>query len=103
MKIGGDDKSAILHFVAVKTPLKRRTLARSDRASVTTAQRVGGHVWGTNATPLAQDRRRLCCLSKYSKRSISKALTRLSLRGDRQTSRPSCSIRWVAVTPDMRG
>src|SRR6516225_5184662 len=27
MKIGGDDKSAILHFVAVKTPLKRRTLA----------------------------------------------------------------------------
>ena len=34
MKIGGDDKSAILHFVAVKTPLKRRTLARSDRASV---------------------------------------------------------------------
>ena len=26
----------------------------------------GGHVWGTNAKPLAQDRRRLCCLSKHS-------------------------------------
>ena len=32
--LGADDKSDILHFVVVKMPLKRSTLATSDRASV---------------------------------------------------------------------
>ena len=43
-------------------------------------------------------------LSFWSARQPSARLStnaRLSLRGDRQTSRPSCSIRWVAVTPDI--
>jgi hypothetical protein len=33
-EIGADGKSDILHFVVVKMPLKRSTLAKSDRASV---------------------------------------------------------------------
>jgi hypothetical protein len=46
-----------------------RAFRGSLHASVgPTAQRVGGHVWGTKAKPLAPCRRRLCCLSKQRKR-----------------------------------
>jgi len=94
--LGADDKSDILHFVVVKMPLKRSTLAASDRASVKKLPSLsvrqpnvsGGTYGGTNAKPLAQSRRRLCCLSTLN--TISKA--RLSISMIAVTESTTCFV-----------
>ncbi len=88
----------VLHFAAVKKPRRTHTFALSETARLgaciapatvgPTAQRVGGHVWGTKAKPLAAYRRRLCCL--YRSRGVDRPLdVRLNARASSSFSTSS--------------